>query len=99
LTTWTVVYEQTATGWSAYVPALPGVGVAASTREETEQLVAQAITIQLEGLAEDGLPLPNPDSVDIATWSCPARPDSCDLPTYRTIFDDGWKRRGGFGSR
>jgi predicted RNase H-like HicB family nuclease len=67
LTTWTVVYERTSTGWSAYVPSLPGVGVAGSTREETERLVTEAIAMQIDGLAEDGLPVPEPGSVDIGT--------------------------------
>ena len=65
MSTWTVVYEKTETGWSAYVPALPGVGVAGDTRAETEQLVAEAIAFHLEGLQADGLPLPTPDAVDV----------------------------------
>ena len=67
MTTWTVVYERTATGWSAYVPALPGVGVVAATHEETEHLITEAIGMHLEGLAEDGLPIPEPDSIDVGT--------------------------------
>lgn len=65
MSTWTVVYERTATGWSAFVPALPGVGAAGATREETEQLVGNAIALHLHGLAEDGLPIPDPLSVDV----------------------------------
>ena len=60
-----MVYERTATGWSAYAPALPGVGVAGATREETERLAAEAIALHLQGLAEDGLPIPQPDVVDV----------------------------------
>jgi predicted RNase H-like HicB family nuclease len=60
-----VVYERTATGWSAYPPARPGVGVAGTTREETEQLGAEAIALHLQGLVDDGLPIPEPDTVDI----------------------------------
>jgi len=71
LSTWTVVYERTATGWSAYVPALPGVGVAGATREETEQLISDAIVLHLDGLTEDGLPIPEPDSVDIGHVELP----------------------------
>ena len=65
MTTWTVVYERTSTGWSAYVPALPGLGVAGATHEETEQLVTEAIAMHLKGLTEDGLPIPEPDAVDV----------------------------------
>jgi predicted RNase H-like HicB family nuclease len=63
LTSWTVVYERTSTGWSAFVPALPGVGVAAATRDEAEQLISEAIQMHIEGLTADGLPIPEPDSV------------------------------------
>ncbi len=65
MTTWTVVYERTSTGWSAFVPALPGVGVAGSTHEEAESLIREAITMHIDGLVEDGLPIPEPDSVDV----------------------------------
>ncbi|MGI8492432.1 MAG: type II toxin-antitoxin system HicB family antitoxin [Acidimicrobiales bacterium] len=65
MSTWTVVYEQTKTGWSAFVPALPGVGAAAATHEEAEQFISEAIALHIQGLAEDGLPIPDPHSVDI----------------------------------
>ncbi len=65
MSTWTVVFERTETGWSAYVPALPGVGVAGATRDETQQLISEAIALHLQGLAEDGLPIPAPDAVDV----------------------------------
>ena len=38
-----VVLEKTANGWSGYVPDLPGLGVAAVTVEETEQLLREGI--------------------------------------------------------
>ena len=54
------VFEKTPNGWSAYVPDLPGVGVAAATLEETEQLLREGIELHLEGMREDGLPIPEP---------------------------------------
>lgn len=66
MTTWSVVYERTSTGWSAYVPALPGLGVAAQTHDEVEQLIREGIPFHLTGLAEEGLPIPDPGSVDVA---------------------------------
>ena len=66
MTMWSVVYERTSTGWSAYVPALPGLGVAGETRAEVEQLIRKGIPFHLEGLAEEGLPIPDPGSVDVA---------------------------------
>jgi predicted RNase H-like HicB family nuclease len=65
VTTWSVVYERTSTGWSAYVPALPGVGVAGSTRAEVEALIREGIPFHLEGLAAEGLPIPDPTSVEV----------------------------------
>jgi predicted RNase H-like HicB family nuclease len=63
--TWSVVFERTATGWSAYVPALPGLAVTAADRDQAEQLIRQGIHFHLEGLAEEGLPIPDPDSVEV----------------------------------
>ena len=65
MTTWAVVYERTSTGWSAYVPALPGLGVAGSTRAEVEQLIREGIPFHLEGLAEEGLPVPDPSTIEV----------------------------------
>lgn len=45
-----IVYEKTETGYSAYVRSLPGVGVAAQTREEAERLIHEAIAFHLEPL-------------------------------------------------
>jgi predicted RNase H-like HicB family nuclease len=45
-------------GWGAYAPDLPGLGVAAETREEVATLIRDGIKIYLEELEEDGLPIP-----------------------------------------
>jgi predicted RNase H-like HicB family nuclease len=55
-----VVFEKTETGWSAYAPDLPGLGVAGSTFEETEQLMREGIEFHIEGLRADGDPIPEP---------------------------------------
>jgi predicted RNase H-like HicB family nuclease len=57
-----VVFEKTSTGWSAYAPDLPGLGVAAATIEEAETLIREGIEFHLEGLREDGLPVPSPEA-------------------------------------
>jgi len=54
------VFEKTANGWSAYAPDLPGLGVAAATFEEAEQLLREGIEFHIEGMREDGLPIPEP---------------------------------------
>jgi predicted RNase H-like HicB family nuclease len=55
-----VVFEKTETGWSAYAPDLPGLGVAGDTFEETEQLMREGIEFHIEGLRADGEPVPEP---------------------------------------
>ena len=55
-----VIYEKTGTGYSAYVPDLPGLGVAGATKREVEQLVREAIDLHLQGLRQDNLPIPEP---------------------------------------
>lgn len=55
-----VVFEKTETGWSAYAPDLPGLGVAGATFEETEQLMREAIEFHIEALRGDGDPVPEP---------------------------------------
>ncbi len=55
-----VVYEQASTGWSAYAPDLPGLGVTGSTFESAEQLIREGIAFHTEGLLADGYPVPEP---------------------------------------
>jgi predicted RNase H-like HicB family nuclease len=55
-----VVFGQTRTGWSAYVPDLPGLAAVGSSYEETEQLMREAINIHLASMREDGDPIPEP---------------------------------------
>jgi len=58
-----VIYERTATGYSAYVPDLPGCVAAGETLEQTEALMRGAIELHLAGMAEDGEPVPEPTTV------------------------------------
>jgi predicted RNase H-like HicB family nuclease len=63
-----VVYEKSQTGWGAYVPDLPGVISTGRTKEETQQLIREAIEFHLEGLREDNLPIPEPSaSAEVVT--------------------------------
>ena len=63
-----VVYEKSSTGWAAYVPDLPGVVTTGNTKEETQQLIREAIEFHLEGLREDKLPIPEPSaSAEVVT--------------------------------
>jgi predicted RNase H-like HicB family nuclease len=58
--TYLVIYERTKTGYSAYVPDLPGCVTVGRTQEETMQHMGEAIDLHLEGMREDGLPIPPP---------------------------------------
>ena len=55
-----VIIEKSGNGFAAYVPDLPGCIAAAKTRTETERLIREAIEFHLEGMREDGEPIPEP---------------------------------------
>ena len=57
-----VVIEQGDTGFGAYVPDLPGCIAAGETREEVLELIQEAIDFHIEGLREQGTPIPAPAS-------------------------------------
>jgi len=57
-----VIFEKTDTGYGVYVPDLPGCVATASTKDEAEQLIIDGIQFHLEGLALEGLPVPQPNS-------------------------------------
>ena len=55
-----VVYEKTATGYSAYVPDLPGCVAAGGTLDETADLIRSGIEMHLNAMREDGDAIPEP---------------------------------------
>lgn len=55
-----VIYEKSETGWGAYAPDLPGLGIAAKTLDEAKELMREAIDFHLEGMREHGDPIPAP---------------------------------------
>jgi predicted RNase H-like HicB family nuclease len=57
-----VIYEKSSTGWAAYVPDLPGVVTTGATKTEVRSLIQEAIEFHLDGLKEDRLPIPEPNS-------------------------------------
>lgn len=57
-----VIIERVQDNFSAYSPDLPGCIAAGSTKEETLDLMRQAISLHLGGLKDDGLPIPRPSS-------------------------------------
>ena len=57
-----VIIEKGESSYGAYVPDLPGCVAVGETREEVMQLIREAIEFHLEGLREDGRPVPPPSS-------------------------------------
>ena len=57
-----VVVEQGETSWGAHVPDLPGCIAVGETREEVMQLIREAVEFHIQGLADDGQPVPPPSS-------------------------------------
>jgi predicted RNase H-like HicB family nuclease len=60
---YTVFFEQTATGYSAHVPDLPGCVAAGVTLEETRQLIREAIEFHIEGMKLHGEAIPEPTTL------------------------------------
>ncbi|MEX1185095.1 MAG: type II toxin-antitoxin system HicB family antitoxin [Gemmatimonadaceae bacterium] len=58
-----VIIEPTGTGFSAYSPDVPGCVAAGKTRAATEKRMREAIEMHIEGLREDGLAVPEPQSI------------------------------------
>ena len=57
-----IVIEPTQTGFSAYSPDLPGCVSTGATRQEVEQNMREAIAFHLDGLRDEGQPVPEPHS-------------------------------------
>lgn len=57
-----VVFEKTNGNYSAYSPDLTGCIATGRTRKEVEKNIKEAITFHIEGLREDGLPIPESKS-------------------------------------
>jgi len=55
-----VIYEKSQTGWGAYAPDLPGLGIAAKTLDEAKELIREAIDFHLEGMRKHGDSIPAP---------------------------------------
>ena len=60
-----VIIEKGPNSYGAHVPDLPGCVAAAETREEVRSLILEAITLYVEALKEEGLPVPTPQSYEL----------------------------------
>ena len=57
-----VVVERGETSWGAHVPDLPGCVAVGESREEVLKLIREAIEFHIDGLKQDGFPVPVPSS-------------------------------------
>ena len=55
-----VVIEKADNNYAAYVPDLPGCVAAALTKGEVRKLIKEAIELHIDGLKEQGEPIPEP---------------------------------------
>ena len=55
---YTVILEHGENSWGAHVPDLPGCVAVGETREEVLTLIREAIELHIQGLREEGLPVP-----------------------------------------
>ncbi len=59
---YTVIYEKSATGYGAYVPDLPGLGVVGKTLDETKKLIRERIEAHIQVMQLHGEIVPEPTS-------------------------------------
>ncbi len=57
-----IVIERAEGNYSAYVPDLPGCIATGATISQIETEIREAIEFHIEGMREDGLPIPEPSS-------------------------------------
>ena len=57
-----VIVEEGESSFGAYVPDLPGCAAVGESKEEVLRLIQEAIEFHIEGLREDGQPVPEPSS-------------------------------------
>ncbi len=58
-----IVIEKVAGNYSVYVPDLPGCVATGATVAAVEEEIREAIRFHIDGLKEDGLPVPEPTSM------------------------------------
>jgi predicted RNase H-like HicB family nuclease len=54
-----IIIEEAGDNYSAYSPDLPGCVATGATHDETERNMYEAIQMHIDGLREDGLPIPH----------------------------------------
>jgi len=57
-----VIFEKAGDNYSAYSSDIPGCIATGATHDEVGKNIKEAISFHIEGLKEDGLPVPEPSS-------------------------------------
>jgi predicted RNase H-like HicB family nuclease len=57
-----IIIEKAENNYAAYSPDVPGCGATGKTKAEVRKNIEEAIAFHIEGLIEDGLPIPEPRS-------------------------------------
>jgi len=55
-----VIEKAPGSNYSAYVPDLPGCVATGDSLEEVKRLMEEGIAFHVEGMRQDGLPIPEP---------------------------------------
>lgn len=55
-----VIIEKTKNNYSAYLPDIPGCIATGSTKKDVLKNLEKALLLHVEGLREDGIPIPKP---------------------------------------
>ncbi len=55
-----VVIEKAENNYAAFIPDLPGCVATGATLNELHRNITDAVAMHLEGLREDGMPIPEP---------------------------------------
>ena len=58
-----VVFEKSRTGYSAYLPDLPGCVATGKTLKQVKQLIREAAELHLDAMREDGELIPEPSTL------------------------------------
>ncbi len=72
MTGYAVIIEGDDTGYSAYTPELPGIGVAGDSIDEVKSLIREAVALHIESLRAQGEPVPAPSTVATTVIAAPA---------------------------
>ncbi len=63
MSNYTIIIEKTDSGYSAYVPDLPGCITVGDTVEETKKYIKEAMELYIEQLKSEGKAIPEPQTI------------------------------------